>query len=121
MNYSTDLADITPATTAFTVMANSVQKPVKTVMISGNTVRLYLTEGVAPGDIVTVSYTRPSINPLQSLSGGLAASIINQPVTNNITGVPPVYINSVIPKYPTIMVMNYDITLADITDRKSVV
>ncbi|NLV20347.1 MAG: T9SS type A sorting domain-containing protein [Bacteroidetes bacterium] len=114
MNYNITLADIVPPASAFTVMANSVQKPVKTVMISGKTVRLYLEEGVNPGDIVTVSYTIPGTNPLQSAEGGLAESIINQMVTNKITGSPPVYISSTIPTYPTIMVMNYDDTLADI-------
>ena len=66
--------------------ANSVQKAVKSVAIYGTAVWVYLAEGVNPGDIVTISYTRPSINPLQSLSGGLAASISNQPVINSLAG-----------------------------------
>jgi hypothetical protein len=37
---------------------------------------------VVYGDIVTVSYTKPTVNPLQTPSGGQADNISLQPVTN---------------------------------------
>ena len=82
---------------------------------------MYLETGVAAGDIVTVSYTKPATNPLQSEYGIPAASISDQPVTNNIlpAGDPPVYLSSIIPTYPTIMVMNYSLTLANIVPATS--
>jgi hypothetical protein len=36
------------------------------------------------GDIITVSYTAPLENPLQGVDGGLVASFVDYPVTNNI-------------------------------------
>ena len=82
---------------------------------------MYLETGVAAGDIVTVSYTKPATNPLQSEYGIPAASMSDQPVTNNIlpAGDPPVYLSSIIPTYPTIMVMNYSLTLANIVPATS--
>jgi uncharacterized repeat protein (TIGR02059 family) len=100
-------------------MVNSVPIAVNSVVIGNTTVRLYLASGVQYGDIVTVTYTRPATNPLQSDLGVPAASISNQLVTNNITGIPPVYVSSVIPTYPTIMLMYYDLTLADIVPAAS--
>ena len=51
--------------------------------ISGTKVLLTLASPVTYGEIVTVSYTKPSTNPLQSIQGGQVASIINKPVINN--------------------------------------
>jgi hypothetical protein len=44
---------------------------------------LTLATPVAFSDVVTVSYTRPAANQLQTPAGGLAASVSNQPVINN--------------------------------------
>jgi len=114
INYDLTLANIVPPTSAFNVKVNSVSRPVKSIIIYGTTVRLYLETGVNAGDIVTVSYTRPLNNPIQSESGLPAESIIDKPVTNQITGIPPVFVGAEIPTYPTIMVVNYDITLENI-------
>jgi hypothetical protein len=38
----------------------------------------------AYGDIITVSYTAPEINPLQGVDGGLVESFVDYLVTNNI-------------------------------------
>jgi uncharacterized protein (TIGR02145 family)/uncharacterized repeat protein (TIGR02059 family) len=83
MTYNSALANIVPATSAFTVMVNSVSRTVNTVTISGTKVMLTLASAVFYGDIVTVAYTKPASNPLQTTSGGQAASISAQPVTNN--------------------------------------
>jgi len=50
---------------------------------------LTLASPIISGDVVTVTYTKPTINPLQIASGGMAASISNQPVVNNCINVAP--------------------------------
>jgi len=72
MYYSLSLANIIPANSAFTVMVNSSPISVTSVSISGSTVTLTLESAVYEGDKVTVSYNKPSSNPLQTTSGGLA-------------------------------------------------
>lgn len=84
LTYDLTLADIVPLPSAFTVMVNNVSRNVSIVAISGTKVLLTLSEPVTYGDIVTVAYTRPSTNPLQTTEGGYASSLTNQSVTNNI-------------------------------------
>jgi hypothetical protein len=74
-----------PAPVSFSVMVNSVSSSVSTVAISGSKVQLSLANAIKYGDIVTISYTKPSTNPLQTTAGGLAASISGKTVTNNLT------------------------------------
>ena len=115
ITYSLNLANIRPATSDFIVMVNSVARPVNSVTISGNKVLLTLTTPVVYGDIITVSYNKPSSNPLQTASGGQAASIIGQNVTNNCHSPSPVYISSVIENAtPSVLEMTYSLNLADI-------
>jgi len=66
------------------VTVNSINRGVNPVAISGTKVILTLASPVAAGDVVTVAYTKPSANPLQTSAGGLAATISAQPVTNNV-------------------------------------
>ncbi len=84
MTYSLSLASVIPASSAFNVQVNSIARTVNSVAISGNKVRLTLSGAVKFGDIVTVSYTKPSINPLQGTSGSQTATISGKPVTNNV-------------------------------------
>ena len=84
MTYNLSLASIVPATSAFTVMVNSVARTVSSVSISGTKVTLTLASPVVSGNTVTVAYTKPATNPLQTTSGGQAASITAQPVTNYV-------------------------------------
>ena len=93
MTYSLALAGIIPATSAFTVTVNSSTRNVTSVSISGYKVYLTLASPVVYGDAVTVAYTKPSTNPLQTPDGGQAASIISQSVINNcslVANQPPV-------------------------------
>jgi uncharacterized repeat protein (TIGR02059 family) len=83
MTYNLSLANSIPAVSAFTVRVNSVARTVNSVAISGTKVLLTIASPVVNGDIVTITYTKPSTNPLQIASGGIAASISNQPVVNN--------------------------------------
>jgi uncharacterized repeat protein (TIGR02059 family) len=84
MNYDFPLANIVPATTAFNVLVNSAVRTVSGVSISGTKVLLTLASTIASGNVVTVSYTKPAVNPVQISSGGQAVSVSNQPVTNNV-------------------------------------
>ena len=60
----------------------SATRGVSSVAISGSKVILTLTSAVAYGDAATVSYTKPSTNPLQTPAGGQAATLAAQVVTN---------------------------------------
>jgi len=84
MTYNLSLAKVVPATSAFNVLVNSVARTVNTVAISGNKVQLTLASAIKFGDIITVSYTKPASNPLQTATGGQAISISAQPIINNI-------------------------------------
>jgi uncharacterized repeat protein (TIGR02059 family) len=75
MTYSTTLANIVPAASAFTVQVNSVTRTVSSVSISGTKVLLTLSSPVVYGNTVTVAYTKPSTNPLQTSTGAQASSI----------------------------------------------
>ena len=64
-------------------MVNSEVMTVNSVVVTGTRVLLTLAANVAFGDIVTVAYTKPSVNPIQTASSGQAASINAQAVINN--------------------------------------
>jgi uncharacterized protein (TIGR02145 family)/uncharacterized repeat protein (TIGR02059 family) len=95
MTYNLTLANVIPAPSAFTVMVNSVARTVNAVAISGTKVILTLASAVNNGDIVTVAYTKPATNPIQTASGGQAASISAQNVTiNTLCAVPSATTNA---------------------------
>ncbi|HNX65706.1 MAG TPA: SwmB domain-containing protein [Bacteroidales bacterium] len=115
MTYSLTLANIVPAASAFTVMVNSTARTVSSVAISGTQVRLTLASPVVTGDVVTVAYTKPASNFLQTAAGGQAASFSAMPVTNNVTTSIPVFVSAAIANAtPSRLDMNYSITLANI-------
>jgi uncharacterized repeat protein (TIGR02059 family) len=84
MTYSLPLANIVPAVSAFTVTVGDVARTVSSVAISDKKVQLTLSSPVVKGDVVTVAYTKPETNPLQTADGLQAASLSAQNVTNNI-------------------------------------
>jgi hypothetical protein len=88
MRYSMNLAQVIPSGSAFTVTVNSAPRNVSSVSISGNIVYLELSSPVVYGDNISLSYARPSVNPLQNDAGILAASISGRAVSNNC--LPPV-------------------------------
>jgi uncharacterized repeat protein (TIGR02059 family) len=117
MTYNSTLANVIPATSAFSVMVNSVARAVNSVSISGAKVLVTIASDVTYGNVVTVGYTKPATNPLQTASGGQAASITNQTVTNNVAAsvVIPVYVSSsVASATPSTLEMTYNSTLANI-------
>jgi chitinase len=89
MTYNLTLANIVPAVSSFSVLVNSAARTVSTVVISGTKVQLTLSSPIVYGDVITVSYIKPSFNFLQTSSAGIAASISNQPVTNNCINIAP--------------------------------
>lgn len=120
MTYNLNLAVIVPAVSAFTVTVNSVSRAVNSVAVSGTKVRLTLASAVVYGDVVTVAYTAPVTNPLQTVSGGFAATISAKPVTNNVSPPSPVYVSSLIANAtPTVLEMTYSLTLANIVPTTS--
>jgi len=115
MTYSLSLANIIPATSAFTVKVNSTARTVNTVTVSGTTVTLTLASPVSYGDQVTVAYTRPASNPLQTSQGAQAASLSAQNVTNNVAATLPAYVSSVVENAdPSRLLMTYSLSLANI-------
>ncbi|RPI00731.1 MAG: DUF1565 domain-containing protein, partial [Ignavibacteriae bacterium] len=66
MTYNLSLANVAPAASAFTVRVNSTTRSVSSVAIISGRVRLTLSGAVVSGDAVTVAYTKPSSNPLQT-------------------------------------------------------
>ena len=120
MTYNLTLANIVPAASAFTVRVNTVTRSVSAVAISGARVLLTLASPVVYGDAVTVGYTKPSSNPLQTSSGGQAASIGAQTVTNMVSSPAPVYQSSVVENAtPAVVEMTYNLTLASIVPASS--
>ncbi|MDF1560223.1 MAG: right-handed parallel beta-helix repeat-containing protein [Bacteroidales bacterium] len=83
MTYSLSLANIAPAATAFAVKVNGTSRTVNSVTVSGTKVQLTLASPVIYGDAVTVAYTKPVTNPLQTSEGAQAASLSAHTVTNN--------------------------------------
>ena len=83
MVYNQTMANVAPAVSAFIVKVNSTTRTVSSVAVSGTKVMLTLASPVLYGDIVTVTYTKPSTNPLQTPAGGQAASFTAQNVINN--------------------------------------
>jgi len=85
MNYNLNLANIVPDVSAFDVRINSNSRSINKVTVSGTKVLLTMSSAmILNGDVVTVSYIKPSVNPLQTTSGTLAASVISRPVINNV-------------------------------------
>jgi uncharacterized repeat protein (TIGR02059 family) len=121
INYNLSLANIVPAVSSFTVIVNSLSRSVNTVSISGTKVLLTLSSQVVYGDVLTISYTKPATNPIQTSSGGQATTLSAQTVANNINpGSTPVYVSSGIENTtPTILEMTYNLSLVNIVPNPS--
>lgn len=84
MTYSLALANIVPDISAFAVTVATVTRTVSSVAVSDKIVRLTLSSPVAKGEAVTVAYTKPATNPLQTPDGLQAPSFAAKNVINNI-------------------------------------
>jgi uncharacterized repeat protein (TIGR02059 family) len=83
LSFSLALATIVPAISAFSVSVNGTSRGVTAVAVSGTKVLLTLASPVTYGDRVTLTYTKPAANPLQTPAGGQVATISAREVTNN--------------------------------------
>ena len=120
MTYNTTLANIVPAASSFVVLVNSVARVVNSVTVSGTSVKLTLSTPIVSGDVVSVAYTKPTVNPLQTATGGQAVTITAQTVTNNVSGVNPVYTGSSVESAtPSVLSMTYNNALANIVPTTS--
>ena len=90
ITYNTGLANIVPAVSAFTVTVNSEFRPVSSVAISGTKILLTLAVPIVSGDEVTVAYTKPAINSLQTTEGAQVLTFGNLQVVNNCINIAPV-------------------------------
>jgi len=107
------MANIIPVTSSFKVTVNSLPVSLKSLAISGNKALLELSSPVTNGGVVTISYTKPSENPIQSINGGQVASFISKPVINNVESFRPVLVAaSVENSSPYTIRMLYDLLLA---------
>ena len=120
MTYNLNLANIVPAISAFTIMVNSVDRSVSSVAISGAKVLLTLASAVVYGDVVTVVYNKPAINPIKTTSGGEAASLSAQAVTNRVLPVIPTYVSSAIENAtPSVIEITFNLSLTNIVPAAS--
>jgi uncharacterized repeat protein (TIGR02059 family) len=90
MSYNINLASITPSASVFSVTVNGTARTVSSVSVSGNKVSLTLSSSINYGDVVKLSYTKPSTSPLQTSESAQAASLTSQTVINNCVASTPV-------------------------------
>lgn len=115
MSFNLTLANKVPPTSAFTVLVNSAARSVNALVISGSKVQLALASPVAFGDVITVAYTKPGTNPLQTSAGGQVATFTAKSVTNNVAPPSPVYSSAVIENStPARLEMTYSLAMASI-------
>ncbi len=121
ITYSFALANVVPATSAFSVQVNSATRSVNSISVSGTKVSLTLSSPVASGNVITVGYTAPSSNPLQTSAGGKASSHAAQTVINRVNPpASPVYVSSSVENAaPSVIEMTYSLELANIVPATS--
>jgi len=113
MTYNMTLANVVPDPSAFRVQVNSVNRTVNKVVIDRTKVLLTLSSPIVDGNVVTVSYTKPDMNPLQSASGDQASSIYPQLVTNKVNALRPALVSSSVENSDPdnlLMIFNLDIS-----------
>ncbi len=84
ITFSLSLANIVPDISAFEVKVAGVVRTVSAVAVSDKKVKLTLSSAVLKGEAVTVAYTKPATNPLQTTDGLQVPAFAAQNVTNNV-------------------------------------
>ena len=83
ITYGSELdPDSTPATDAYTVIADAIDREITAVVVSGRTVTLTLFGSVYQGTTVTLSYDVPEDDPIQDREGNPADELTNVDVEN---------------------------------------
>jgi len=120
LTFDQPLIEIAPPLSSFEVKVNSAPTAIELISITGTEVKLLLSSPVVYGDAVTVAYTKPSKNPLQTSAGGQAASFTAQNVTNNVNALLPVYVSSVVDDAsPSALTLTFNMSLANIVPATS--
>ena len=82
--------DSIPGTSAFTVKVGGTSRTISTAAASGASgIVLTLSTAFRPGDTLTVSYTVPTLNPIQDIAGNDAAALTNEAVSNTLPATAP--------------------------------
>lgn len=84
ITFNLPLANKVPDVSAFEVKVAAIARSVNTVAVSDNKVKLTLSSAVLKGEAVTVAYTKPATNPLQTADGLQVPSFTAQTVKNNV-------------------------------------
>jgi uncharacterized repeat protein (TIGR02059 family) len=120
MTYNLSLANTAPSASAFSVRVNNTARAASSAAISGSKVILTLASSVAFGDVITVAYTKPATNPVQSTAGGQAAALSAQPVTNKLLPLAPAYISFAVENAsPSRIDITFNLSLANIAPAPS--
>ena len=82
--------DSIPGTSAFTVKVGGTSRTISTAAASGASgIVLTLSTAFRPGDTLTVSYTVPTLNPIQDIAGNDAAALTDEAVSNTLPATAP--------------------------------
>ena len=116
VTYDRTLSTSAPAPSCYEVKVNSVTRSISKLTIAGKLVYLTLSSPIKTGETVTLSYTKPSTNPLKCAGGTIAESITSKAVVNSVTTIPtvtPAYVGAVVENdTPDKVEINYDSKLA---------
>ena len=82
--------DSIPAASAFTVKVGGTSRTISTAAASGASgIVLTLSTAFRPGDTLTVSYTVPTLNPIQDIADNDAAALTDEAVSNTLPATAP--------------------------------
>jgi uncharacterized repeat protein (TIGR02059 family) len=115
VRYNLTLSTTAPALSSYQVKVNSSVRSVSKITMSGKNVYLTLSSPVTNGEIVTLSYTKPSTSPLQCTGGTQAVSITDKSVSNSVTASAPLFVSASIDDVsPDKITMSYNTKLAGV-------
>ena len=83
--YDQPLRNVAPALQSFNIKVNSIKRDIKAISIEETKVRLTLSVPVKSGEAVSVEYTKPAENPLQSSKGKEATGLGLKWVYNSLS------------------------------------
>jgi uncharacterized repeat protein (TIGR02059 family) len=113
VRYNLTLSTTTPSLSSYQVKVNSSARNISKITMSGKNVYLTLSSPVTNGDVVSLSYTKPSSSPLQCTGGTQATSISDKSVTNSVIASGPEFVSaSIDDDNPDKIAMTYNTKLA---------
>jgi uncharacterized repeat protein (TIGR02059 family) len=113
VTYDHTLSTSAPAPSCYEVKVNSFTRSISKLTITDKLVYLTLSSPIKTGETVTLSYTKPSTNPLKCTGGTIAESITSKAVVNSVNTTTPAYVGAVVENdTPDKVEINYDSKLA---------